>query len=70
MRWITAAHRSTMRLKGPAVREGPGSGGLQATATGGTTYSFGTAANPGYVYNLAGEMTTENYPSGRQVTFS
>jgi len=37
---------------------------------GGTLYPFGTAANPGYSYNLAGEMLSETYPSGRKVTFS
>jgi RHS repeat-associated protein len=37
--------------------------------TGGTTYAFGAAASPGYAYNLSGQLTSETYPSGRQVTY-
>ena len=40
----------------------------QTPSTTGTLYQFGTSS-PGYVYNLAGQLTSETYPSGRQVAF-
>ena len=42
----------------------------QTPAASATPYQFGTAANPGYTYNLAGEMTAEVYPSGRKVSYT
>jgi RHS repeat-associated protein len=44
--------------------------GQQTPAASATPYQFGTAANPGYTYNLAGEMTAEVYPSGRKVSYT
>ncbi len=37
--------------------------------TGGATYPFGSAIVPGYTYNLAGQLISETYPSGRIVAY-
>ncbi len=42
----------------------------QTLAGSATPYQFGTAANPGYTYNLAREMTAEAYSSGRRVSYT
>lgn len=43
----------------------------QTPSVGGTLYQFGTSAssNPGYAYNLASQLTTIKYPSGRAVAY-
>ena len=41
----------------------------QTPAVNGMSFSFGAVGQPGYSYNLAGEITSTTYPSGRQVSY-